>query len=92
MIKRDFLRHFKGSFIQWPRDELGKVMLFPWHGAQKSATENQLPRSVHLNSAKLVEHQLHDMHFARYEVLKEEENAASETLGDFSKFTIYLGK
>lgn len=69
MIKRDFLRHFKGSFIQRPRQEMGKILLFAWRSAWMSTAENLL-KSVQLSSGNLLEHQLHDMHFARFTLKK----------------------
>jgi hypothetical protein len=35
MIKRESVRHFKGSFMSSPRKEMGKTILFPGPRAQR---------------------------------------------------------
>lgn len=40
MIKMELLGHIKSFFMQSPREEMGKAMLFPQPRAQESAMEN----------------------------------------------------
>ena len=48
---------------------MGKILLFAWRSAWMSTAENLL-KSVQLSSGNLLEHQLHDMHFARFTLKK----------------------